>query len=374
VSDETPIPILNLKAQNQPLRAEVEAALARVLDANGFILGAEVKAFEEEVAAALGVTHALGVSSGTDALTVALMALDIGPGDEVITTPFTFFSTGGCIARVGATPVFVDIDPETFNLDPAAVARAVGPRTKAVMPVHLFGQPCDQAALKDVCGDLPMIEDAAQAIGAHLPEGPVGALGAVGCFSFYPSKNLGAMGDGGLVTVEDAELYEKARRLRAHGAFPKYFHAMIGGNFRLDAMQAAILRVKLPHLDRWTALRRRNAARYDRLFAEAKLPEGAVVTPVRRYEGHVYNQYTLRVRDRDALQAWLKERGIGSVIYYPRPLHRQECFAYLRQAEGSLPVAEKAATEVLSIPVEGELTEAQQARVVGAVVDFYRRR
>jgi dTDP-4-amino-4,6-dideoxygalactose transaminase len=374
VSDETPIPILNLKAQNQPLRAEVEAALARVLDANGFILGAEVKAFEEEVAAALGVTHALGVSSGTDALTVALMALDIGPGDEVITTPFTFFSTGGCIARVGATPVFVDIDPETFNLDPAAVARAVGPRTKAVMPVHLFGQPCDQAALKDVCGDLPMIEDAAQAIGAHLPEGPVGALGAVGCFSFYPSKNLGAMGDGGLVTVEDAELYEKARRLRAHGAFPKYFHAMIGGNFRLDAMQAAILRVKLPHLDRWTALRRRNAARYDRLFAEAKLPEGAVVTPVRRYEGHVYNQYTLRVRDRDALQAWLKERGIGSVIYYPRPLHRQECFAYLGQAEGSLPVAEKAAMEVLSIPVEGELTEAQQARVVGAVVDFYRRR
>ncbi|MGF1469305.1 MAG: DegT/DnrJ/EryC1/StrS family aminotransferase [Sandaracinaceae bacterium] len=370
--DEGPIPILDLQAQNGPLRGAIRAALDRVIANNAFILGSEVKAFEEEAAAFLDVPHAIGVSSGTDALLVALMALGVGPGDEVVTTPFSFFATAGVIHRLGARPVFVDIDPATYNLDPSQVAGAITPRTKAILPVHLYGQPCDWAALADVAGGVPIVEDAAQAIGAEAGEGRVGGLGRLACFSFYPSKNLGAFGDGGLVTTRDADLAEKVRRLRVHGAHPKYFHATVGGNFRLDALQAAVLRVKLPHLPRWTDARRRNATRYDRLFAEAGLPAGAVTTPVRRSAGHVYNQYVIRAERRDELQAHLKRQGIGTVIYYPRPLHLQGCFAELGYREGDLPVVEEASRSVLALPVYPELGEARQRRVVGAVASFYR--
>lgn len=367
------IPMLDVGAQNAPLADELRAAFDRVLSHGQFILGPEVAAFEREIAAYLGVGHAVGVSSGTDALLVALMALDVGPGDEVITTPFSFFATGGCISRLGATPVFVDIEPTTFNLDPAKVAAAIGPKTKAIVPVHLFGQTCDMRALRAVAGELPLVEDAAQALGAASDEGKAGALGALGCFSFFPSKNLGCFGDGGLVTTNDAALAERVRVLRAHGAKPKYFHALIGGNFRLDALQAALLRVKLPHLDAWHDARRRNAARYDAAFAAAGLPAERLTPPLRVYEGHVYNQYVIRTDRRDALLAHLGERDIGCAIYYPLPLHLQGCFASLGYREGDLPVSERAAHEVLALPVYPELGDAGVDHVAETVVDFLRR-
>ncbi len=363
-----PIALLDLEAQNGPLRGAIEAAIHEVVRQNRFIMGPEVSAFEQEAAQAIGVEHAIGVSSGTDALLVALMGLDVGPGDEVITTPFSFFATAGVIHRVGAKPVFVDIEPATFNLDPSQVAAKVNERTKAILPVHLFGQPCDMNALREAAPGVPIVEDAAQAIGARADEGPVGALGELACFSFFPSKNLGAFGDGGLVTTNDAKLAEKVRRLRVHGSHPKYFHAMVGGNFRLDALQAAVLRVKLPHLARWTEARRENADRYDRLFAEAAVP---VTTPPRRVEGHCYNQYTIRVERRDELAKHLGEQKIGNAIYYPLPLHQQACFAYLGYREGDLPIAEQAAREVLSLPIYPELGEARQRRVVEAIAAFY---
>lgn len=366
---ETKIPMLDIGAQNGPLMDELRAAFDRVATKGHFILGPEVSAFEEEIAEHIGVAHAVGVSSGTDALLVALMAHDIGPGDEVITTPFSFFATAGCIHRVGATPVFVDIDPVTFNIDPAKVGAAITERTKAILPVHLFGQPCDHAGLAAAAGALPIIEDAAQALGASTAHGPVGGLGTFGCFSFFPSKNLGAFGDGGLVTTDDADLADLAKVIRGHGAKPKYFHARIGGNFRLDALQAALLRVKRPHLPAWTEARRANAARYDALFADLAL-EG-LTTPARVEEGHVYNQYVIRARDRDALQKHLGEGGISTAIYYPRPLHRQACFEHLGYGPGSLPVAEKAAEEVLALPIFSELGEARQRRVVDTVAAFY---
>ena len=371
---DDPIPLLDIHAQNAPLFEALRAAFDRVLDKGAFILGPEVSAFERAVAEYLGVPHAIGVSSGTDALLVALMALGVGPGDEVVTTPFSFFATAGSIARLGATPVFVDIDPETFNLDPDGVEAAINERTKAVMPVHLFGQPCDMAALRAITEPrgVPIVEDAAQALGARTEQGVVGALGAFGCFSFFPSKNLGGFGDGGLVTTLDAALAERARVIRVHGSKPKYFHAVIGGNFRLDALQAALLAVKLPHLDAWAAGRRDNARRYDALFAEAGLPPERLRTPVRRSEGHVYNQYVLRTDRRDALAAHLGDAGIGHAIYYPLCLHRQGCFANLGYADGSLPVAERASEEVLAIPVYPELDEARQRRVVDTIVSFLR--
>lgn len=369
----SPVPMLDIAAQNGPLAAELREAFAKVLESGRFILGPEVGALEAELAERVGVGHALGVSSGTDALLVALMALGVGPGDEVITTPFTFFATAGSIARLGAKPVFVDIDRATFNLDPALLEAAITPRTRAIMPVHLFGQPCDMRAVSAVARahDLRVVEDAAQALGATTEDGAVGALGDFGCFSFFPSKNLGGFGDGGLVTTDDDELFERARVLRGHGAKPKYFHALVGGNFRLDALMAALLRVKLPKLDDYTRGRRENAARYDALFAAADLG-GALVTPPRVEAGHVYNQYVIRVERRDGLAAHLAERGISTAIYYPKSLHEQACFADLGYATGAFPESERAASEVLALPIYGELPEASLERVAAEVIAFLR--
>ncbi|MFW6197928.1 MAG: DegT/DnrJ/EryC1/StrS family aminotransferase [Myxococcota bacterium] len=370
---EPPVPLLDLQAHHAPLIDELGAALERVLTSNRFILGPEVQAFEAEVAGQLGVGHAVGVSSGTDALLAALMALEVGPGDEVITTPFSFFATAGCIARLGARPVFVDIDPGTFNLDVSQVAGAVTPRTRAVLPVHLFGQPYDVVGLhRALAGrDLPIVEDAAQAIGAITAEGPVGGLGTFGCFSFFPSKNLGCLGDGGLVTTNDAAFAERVCVLRGHGAQPKYHHPFVGGNFRLDAIQAAVLRVLLPHLPSWTAARRDNAARYDRMIADDPVLRDTVRPPRRIQDGHVYNQYVVRVPRRDDLRKFLASRGIGSEVYYPLPLHLQECFRALGYRRGDLPESERASREVLALPVYPELGEEAQRRVTEAMREFY---
>ncbi|HSN81323.1 MAG TPA: DegT/DnrJ/EryC1/StrS family aminotransferase [Polyangiales bacterium] len=371
---EDSIPMLDVAAENEPLLDRLIAKASEVIRSGQYILGPEVDAFEHEVAEHIGVAHAVGVSSGTDALLVSLMALGIGPGDEVITTPFSFFATAGCIARVGATPVFVDIRPDTFNIDVEQVRAAITPRTRALLPVHLFGQPCDMQTLSQIATkhDLAIIEDAAQAIGADSPMGPVGSLGSFGCFSFFPSKNLGAFGDAGLVTTRHAASAEDARVLRAHGGKPKYFHAVVGGNFRIDALQAALLRVKLPELRTWTDLRRENAARYDAAFASAGLDETLLSPPFRRFEGHVYNQYVIRTSRRDALQAHLEASGIGTAIYYPVPLHRQRCFEHLGYAEGSLPVSERASRESLALPIFPGLGKTRQDRVIRTIIQFLR--
>ena len=372
---EDAIPMLDVAAQNGPLIDRLTEKAAEVIRSGHYILGPEVAAFEREVADYIGADHAVGVSSGTDALMVALMALGIGRGDEVITTPFTFFATAGCIARVGATPVFVDIRPDTFNIDVEQVAAAVTQRTRAIIPVHLFGQACDMATLSGVATKhgLPIIEDAAQAIGTKSPAGRVGSLGAFGCFSFFPSKNLGGFGDGGLVTTQDSALADKARVMRAHGSKPKYYHSVIGGNFRIDALQAALLRVKLPELEGWTTRRRENAARYDAAFSASGLDESLLRAPPRRFEGHIYNQYVLRTSRRDELQAHLQAEKIATAIYYPVPLHRQECFAHLGYGEGSLPVSEQASREVLALPIFAGLGRARQKRVIDAVIGFLSR-
>lgn len=364
--------MLDVPAQNEPLLDRLLDRAADVIRSGHYILGPEVDAFEREIARHLGVEHAIGVSSGTDALLVALMALGIGPGDEVVTTPFSFFATAGCIARVGATPVFVDIRPDTFNIDVTQVASAITERTRAILPVHLFGQACDMKALWEVAcqHDLPIVEDAAQAVGTTSPAGPVGKLGVYGCFSFFPSKNLGGFGDAGLVTASDDTLAEKARVLRAHGAKPKYHHAVIGGNFRLDALQAALLRVKLPALEGWTAQRRSNAARYDAAFRSAGLATDLLRPPTRRFDGHIYNQYVIRSSRRDELASYLRQRGIATAIYYPVPLHRQACFEYLGYQRGSLPEAEKASGEVLALPIFAGLGESRQDRIIDAVLGF----
>jgi len=367
--------MLDVTGQNEPLINRLTEKAAEVIRSGRYILGPEVTAFEQEVAEYIGVEHAIGVSSGTDALMVALMALGIGKGDEVITTPFSFFATGGCIARVGATPVFVDIRPDTFNIDVEQTAAAVTARTRAILPVHLYGQACDMEGLLEVARkhDLPIIEDAAQAIGTESPLGPVGSLGAYGCFSFFPSKNLGGFGDAGLVTTRDSGLAEKARVMRAHGSKPKYYHAVVGGNFRIDALQAALLRVKLPELRGWTAGRQQNAARYDAAFSDSGLDESVLRTPRRRFAGHIYNQYVIRSSRRDELLAHLQERQIATTIYYPVPLHRQECFASLGYKEGSLPVSEHASREVLALPIFAALGEARQSRIIDTVIAFLKR-
>ncbi len=364
--------MLDVAAQNGPLMQRLIDKAAEVIRSGRYILGPEVEAFEREVAKYIGVEHAIGVSSGTDALLAALMALGIGAGDEVITTPFSFFATAGCIARVGATPVFVDIRPDTFNLDVEQIEASVTERTKAILPVHLFGQACDMEALTELAAkhQLRLIEDAAQAIGTKSPIGPVGGLGAYGCFSFFPSKNLGGFGDAGLITTNDAELADKARVIRAHGSKPKYYHSVVGGNFRIDALQAALLRVKLPALEEWTSIRRQNADRYDAAFAVAGLDSSVLTTPRRRFEGHIYNQYVIRTSRRDALQAHLAEQKIATAIYYPVPLHRQECFAHLGYEAGSLPVSENASREVLALPIFAGLGEKRQARIIDAVIRF----
>ena len=362
------VPLLDLKAQHDALREELRAAIDRVIDSQQFILGPEVAAFEQAVASYCGCAHAIGVSSGTDALLLALMALGVGPGDDVVTTPYSFFATAGCIVRLGARPVYVDIDPATFNIRSERVAAAVTPRTKAILPVHLFGQMAEMAPLIDLSRErgIPIVEDAAQAIGAEWHGHRAGSLGSFGCFSFFPSKNLGGFGDGGMVTTNDAALAEKARILRNHGAKPKYHHKYVGGNFRLDALQAAVLGVKLHHLDSWTARRQANAATYRRLFAEAGLL-GSISLPAELpFRRHIYNQFVIRSERRDALAAHLKSRSIGSEVYYPVPMHRQECFAGLT-GPVALPEAERAAVESLALPIYPELTGEQQESVVAAV-------
>jgi len=367
------VPLLDLKAQYAPLRSDLLDAVTRVADSQQFIMGPEVEAFEREIALVTDTTYALGVSSGTDALLLALMALDIGPGDEVVTSTFSFFATAGCIARVGAKPVLVDIDPETFNIDPVAAARACTRRTKALLPVHLFGQSADMSAILALADEfkLKVIEDAAQAIGTREHGGVVGGIGHIGCFSFFPSKNLGGFGDGGLVSTNNHELARRMRLLRNHGQEPKYYHHLIGGNFRLDALQAAVLRVKLPHLAGWTEARRANAARYRTLFAEAEV--SAITLPVDRGgDGyHIYNQFVIRAPRRDELRAHLTAAGIGTEVYYPVPFHLQQCFAHLNYKAGDFPHAEQAAAEVLALPIYPELTAEQQAYVVDRIRAFY---
>jgi dTDP-4-amino-4,6-dideoxygalactose transaminase len=364
-----PVPLLDLQAQYRPLRAELLEAIARVCDSQQFILGPEVESLERELAEWLEVEHAVTVSSGTDAILATLMALGIGPGHEVVTTTYSFFATAGCIVRLGAAPVFVDIHPDTFNIDPDGVRRALTSRTKAILPVHLYGLCTDMDPITAVAraAGVPVIEDACQAIGSRYHGRQAGSLGTAGCFSFFPSKNLGAFGDGGLVTTADASLAREVRLLRNHGASPKYYHRRIGGNFRLDALQAAVLRVKLPHLADWTEARRANAARYRELFEAAGLtslvdlpvePDGFV---------HVYNQYVVRLPERDRVRDSLASEGIGTEIYYPVPFHRQECFAVLGSEAGAFPHAERAAAHSLALPIHDGLTPDQQETVVSAI-------
>jgi dTDP-4-amino-4,6-dideoxygalactose transaminase len=368
------VPLLDLKAQYAPIREEIRAAIDRVCDAQYFILGPEVQGLEEETARFCGASFAVGVSSGTDALLAALMAAGVGPGDEVITSSYSFFATAGTVARLGATPVFVDIEPGTFNIDARQVEARITSKTRAILPVHLYGRCADLDPLLAAASkrSIPLIEDAAQAIGATDAKGrQAGTVGAMGCFSFFPTKNLGGFGDGGLVTTNDATLAKALKVLRVHGMEPKYYHQVIGGNFRLDALQAAILRVKLKHLPDWTAGRRRNADRYRRLFGDAGLG-GKVLLPS-DVSGHIYNQFVIRVENRDRLQAFLTERKIGTEVYYPVPLHLQQCFAGLGYKKGDLPVSEEMAATTLALPIYPELTEAQQRMVVEAITAFLRR-
>jgi dTDP-4-amino-4,6-dideoxygalactose transaminase len=367
------VPLLDLGRQYAPIRDAIVAALVRVADSQRFILGPEVDALEHELARELEVPHVVGVSSGTDALLVALMALGIGPGDEVIVPTYSFFATAGSVCRVGATPVFVDIDPVTFGIDADATARALSPRTRAIVPVHLYGLPCDLDPILAIAAraGAAVIEDAAQAIGARYHGRPVGGLGTIGCFSFFPSKNLGAFGDGGFVTTTDAAIASAIRLLRNHGAEPKYFHARVGGNFRLDAIQAAVLRVKLPHLAEWTEARQRNARRYRTLAGEFGLTERIDLPVEPDDRTHIYNQFVIRGADRDALRAHLTAKGIGTEIYYPVPFHRQVCFEGIARSAGPFPVADNAAATSLALPIFGELTETEQRHVMASIAGFY---
>lgn len=369
------VPLLDLKAQYQSIRKDILAAVEAVCDEQGFILGPRVVELEKALAGYLGCAHAIGCASGSDAILLALTAVGVGAGDEVITVPFTFFATGGSISRLGAKPVFVDIQPTTFNLDPTKLEQVITAKTKAIVPVHLFGQCADMDAIKAVATKrkIPVIEDACQAIGAARHGMKAGTLGDVGCFSFFPSKNLGGFGDGGLMTTNDPMLAESLAMLRVHGSRVRYVHELIGMNSRLDALQAAVIRVKLNYLDQWTKGRQRNAARYDQLFKAAKL-EGRITSPVIELGNeHVFNQYTIRAQRRDELRAYLKDKGIGTEVYYPIPLHLQSCYQSLGHHKGAFPVSEQASEEVLSLPVYAELTEAQQTYVVDTIRQFYGR-
>jgi len=366
------VPLLDLRAQHSAIRDEVVAAMMQVVDDQAFILGAPVERFEEAVASLCNTPFAIGCANGTDALLLSLRALGVGHGDEVVTTPFTFFATAGAIHNVGARPVFADIDAHNFNLSPQAAAAAVTPRTRAVIPVDLFGQMAQVDAIAAAIPDLPIIEDAAQSIGATREIGGklvrAGDAGGIGTFSFFPSKNLGGYGDGGMMVTRNEELATRLRRLRVHGGMKTYFHEEVGYNSRLDAVQAAVLLAKLPHLNAWSAARRRNAAYYDAAFSGSADVRTPAIDP-----GNVsiYNQYTLRVERRDELQAHLKQKGIGSAVYYPLPLHLQPCFAYLGYGKGAFPESEKASEEALSLPVYPELAEAQLNEVIDAVRGFY---
>jgi dTDP-4-amino-4,6-dideoxygalactose transaminase len=372
MTDLNPVPLFDLTRQWNEIQHDVRDAMERVFATQQFILGPEVAGLEAECAAYLGVKRAVAVSSGTDALLGALMALGVGPGDEVITTPFTFFATAGVIARLHARPVFVDIDPRDFNLDPHKLAAAITPRTRAIIPVHLYGQAADMDAIGAVSGGVPVVEDCCQSIGSRYKGVATGALGTIGCFSFFPTKNLGAFGDGGLLTTNDEKLGEKLLDMRMHGMRPKYVHRFVGGNFRLDAMQAAILRVKLPRLEGWIARRREGAAHYRQLFTAAGLT-GTVTLPAELSDrGHTYHQYVIRAPRRDALREHMAKLRVGAEIYYPIALHQQECFADLGYKNGDFPESERATAEVLALPIFPELRADERVRVVDAIASFYR--
>ena len=364
-----PIPYLDLKAQLKPLRAEIDAAIARTIDNCSFCLGPDVARFEKDFAKFCGVEHALGVNSGTSALHLAMKLLNVGPGDEVITTPFTFVATSWAISYVGATPVYVDIDDATFNLDPRKLEKAITPRTKAVMPVHLYGQPFDVDPILEICHrhHLPLVEDAAQSHGAKYKGKTVGSFGAVACFSFYPGKNLGACGEGGALVTNDPEFAKRAHSLREHGSSVRYYHDEVGFNYRMDGIQGAVLDIKLKHLADWTRERRRVAKRYTELLADTplKLPrEGAGAESA-------FHLYVVRHPRRDDLKKHLEANGVGCALHYPLPLHLQKCYASLGYKPGDLPNAEKAGRECLSLPVYPELTDAQIQRVVSVIKDFF---
>lgn len=371
LGDFSPVPLLDLKAQYATIRAEIDAAVYRVIESQHFIGGPEVEALENEIASYSQCAYGIGVSSGTDALLVALMAIGIQPGDEVITTPYSFFATAGAVARLGAKPVFVDIDPQSYNINPSQIETVISARTRALIPVHLYGQMAEMDKICEIARqhNLYVIEDAAQAIGAEYKGRRAGSVGHIGCFSFFPSKNLGGFGDGGMVTTSDPVLSERIKLLRSHGAQPKYYHTHVGGNFRLDALQAAVLRVKLRYLDSWTTARQHNASLYRKLFSEVgtcvSIPEEL---PDRR---HIYNQFVIRSSRRDALMAHLKRCQVGHEVYYPLPLHIQKCFAYLNYQLSDFPESELAAEESLAIPIFPELTDTAIQAVVKAVSTFY---
>lgn len=369
------VPLLDLSEQNQALRPEIEAALGKVLDTNGFILGAEVAALEKELAEYCGARHAIACASGTDALLLALMAYDIGYDDEVITTPYSFFATVSSVTRLGAVPILVDIDPKTYNLDVSQIEERITDKTKAIQPVHLYGQCADMDALLEISEkyNVPIVEDAAQAIGAEDNGRRAGSIGDIGCFSFYPSKNLGGMGDGGFMTTNDDELAHKLNALRVHGSFERYFHKWVGLNSRLDGFQGAVLRVKLPHLDSWSEKRKANADLYRGLFTDAGLAEQIGLPFERENVRHIYNQFIIRVPEkRDELRQFLAANEIGTDIYYPVSLHRQECFRYLGYQKGDYPEAEKASRETLALPVFPELKPEQQEYVVEKIGEFFK--
>lgn len=389
-----PVPLLDLQAQYKTIREGIREAIDRVADSQHFILGPEVEALEREIAAYSQCEFGVGVSSGSDALLVALMAINLKPGDEVVMPPYTFFATAGAVARLGGKPVFADIDPLTYNLDPVAIEKVLTDRTRAIMPVHLYGQMADMGPIMELANQhkLHVIEDAAQAIGSEWHSRRAGSIGHFGCFSFFPSKNLGGFGDGGMVTTNDPELADRLKLLRNHGYRPKYYNKVVGGNFRLDAIQAAVLRVKLKYLDQWTEARQRNAAVYRELFerAEMSIPQNylqsnsddgatsnlaalsGVVLPTEAADvRHIYNQFVIRSGRRDELMAFLKARKIGTEIYYPVPMHMQECFAHLGHRTGNFPASERAADETLALPIYPELNDDMLATVVEAVADFY---
>jgi dTDP-4-amino-4,6-dideoxygalactose transaminase len=366
------VPLLDLKAQYAALRDEIRPAVDRVLESQQCINGPEVAQLEKDVARYCQTRHCVGVSSGTDAILLSLMALDVGAGDEVVTTPYTFFATAGCVARAGAKPVFVDVDPVTFNIDPDRIEAAITPRTKAIMPVHLFGQCADMDPILAVAKrhNLPVIEDAAQAIGSEYKGKRAGSMGTVGCFSFFPSKNLGAVGDAGAVTTNDDALARRLVKLRGHGAEVKYFHDEVGGNFRLDTIHAAVLSVKLRYLDQWTAARQANAAFYTKAIEADPVLRSVITPPPVIQSRHIFNQYVVRTRDRDGLKDFLKVRQVGTEVYYPVPMHLQQCFADLGHRKGDFPHSEEAAQATLALPVYPELSEAQKDNVADALAAF----
>ncbi len=383
------VPLVDLKAQYATIRDEVRAAIERVFESQQFVLGAEVQALEEEIARYSQTKFAIGCASGSDALLLALMSCGVGDGDEVITTPFSFFATASAITRLGARPVFVDIDEQTYNIRPSLVTDAITERTKAIVPVHLYGQCAEMDPLIELAGSggppaslsesarqrgIPIIEDAAQAIGAEDHGRRAGSMGTIGCLSFYPSKNLGGAGDGGMLVTNDLDHARRLHMLRVHGEERKYFHKLVGLNSRLDALQAAVLRVKLPHLDAWTVARQRNAQQYDLMFGDAGIADKLELPFVRTGARHIFHQFVIRVGDgrRDALREHLRARGVGTDVYYPVPLHLQECFAFLAYKEGDFPIAEAAAQETLALPVYPELTADQQDYVVSSVAEFFR--